>query len=80
MRKRDEADNGGELYVHKFYRQLSSYWTTDLQTYYEAYIAMEPSWEDHASYNLSLWELSSHYDPVKSVGMRLAPLPPTSSP
>ena len=60
--------------------KLSSYWTTDPQTYHEAYIAMEtPSWEDHSSYNLSLWELSSHYNPAELLGMRLAPPPPTSS-
>ena len=59
------------------YRQRSSYRTTDPQTYDEAYVAMEPflSREDRASYILSLRDLSSHYDPVESVGVRLAPPP-----
>ena len=59
------------------YRQRSSYRTTDPQTYDEAYVAMEPflSREDRASYISSLRDLSSHYDPVESVGVRLAPPP-----
>ena len=77
-RRRDEAaDDGGESYAQVVYRQRSSYRTTDPQTYDEAYVAMEPflSREDRASYILSLWDLSSHYDPVESVGVRLAPPP-----
>ena len=78
-RRRDEADDdgGGESYAQVVYRQRSSYRTTDPQTYDEAYVAMEPflSREDRASYILSLRDLSSHYDPVESVGVRLAPPP-----
>jgi hypothetical protein len=78
-RRRDEADDddGGESYAQVVYRQRSSYRTTDPQTYDEANVAMEPflSREDRASYNSSLRDLSSHYDPVESVGVRLAPPP-----
>jgi len=73
-RRRDKADNVGKLYVHAVYMQLSSYRTTDPKTYHEVYVVMEPSREDRASCNVSLWELSSHYDPVESVGVR--PTPP----
>jgi hypothetical protein len=56
MKRRDKADDIGELYVHVVYRQLSSYWMTDPhQTYDEACIAMElfHSREDSAFYKLS---------------------------
>lgn len=55
-KRRDEADDIGELYVHVVYRQLSSYWMTDPhQTYDEACSAMELflSREDRAFYKLS---------------------------
>jgi hypothetical protein len=74
-RRRDKADDGSELYVHVVYRQLSSYLMTNPQPYDKGYITMEPflTQEDCASYNLSLWELSLHYVPVKSMGVRLGP-------
>ena len=56
IRRRDKADDIGELYVHVVYRQLSSYWMTDPhQTYGKACIAMELflSREDRAFYKLS---------------------------
>ena len=46
---------------------------TDPKTYHEVYVMMEPSREDRASCNVSLWELSSHYDHVESVGVCPAP-------
>ena len=55
-RRRDEANDIVELYVHVVYRQLSSYWMTDPhQTYDETCIAIELflSREDRAFYKLS---------------------------
>ncbi len=72
----DDIDNG-KLYAQVVYRQRSAYRTMDPETYDEAHIAMEPflSTEDRDSYISTLRELSSYYDGVESVGVRLAPPP-----
>ncbi|KAL3823041.1 hypothetical protein ACHAXA_005229 [Cyclostephanos tholiformis] len=75
--RRGEVDEDGDAYAQVVYRQRSAYRTTDPDTYDDAHIAMEPflSSEDSDSYISSLRNLSSYYDGLESVGVRLAPPP-----
>ena len=77
QRRAQDDDDDGKVYAQVVYRQRSAYRTMDPETYDEAHIAIEPflSTEDRRAYISSLRELSSYYDGVESVGVRLAPPP-----